>query len=272
LSDGVTIEIRGRDTSASVPTHNAGVDSRAFAVRRTIHRWIRKGGYDLVRYDAGRFPELRRLELIRGRRIDVVLDVGANDGPFAKALRAAGYTGRIVSFEPQSEAFGRLSAAAAADPAWTGHRLALGATDGEAELHLAGNSSSSSLLEMSAQHLASAPESRYQGSESVPVARLDTLRAELVGAGDRVYLKVDTQGYELEVLRGAAGTLPQVDVVDVELSLVPLYDGAPLFDEVMHHLAGHGFVPVSLEPAFTDPADGRLLQLDGLFVRPATGP
>ena len=132
--------------------------------------------------------------------------------------------------------------------------------------NIAKNSSSSSLLEIGDLHVASAPESRYVGDESVPIARLDDLRSELVGPDDRVYLKIDTQGYELEVLNGAVETLGQVVAADIELSLAPLYEGAPLVGEVLAFLDARALVPVWLEPAFTDPDTGRLLQVDGLFV------
>ena len=237
------------------------------SLRRTLRGRLRALGFDVVRYDATRFPELRRLALIRERGVDVVLDVGANDGPFAAGLRRAGYEGRIVSFEPQSVAFARLEAAAAVDPRWECRRIALAATTGEAELHLAANSSSSSLLEMGEQHLASSPDSRYVGVENVPLARLDDLRTELMQPADHLYLKIDVQGLELDVLRGAAEALAQVVVLDVELSLVPLYTGGPPFQDVLEHVAERGFVPLWLEPAFVDPVDGRILQLDGLFGR-----
>jgi FkbM family methyltransferase len=236
-------------------------------MRAGLHRGLRRVGLDLVRYDAERFPELRRLQLLRDRRADLVLDVGANDGTFVGGLRAGGYRGRIVSFEPQSAAFSKLLAATAGDPDWDCRRVALGATEGEVELHLAGNSSSSSLLDMTTQHVTSAPESRYIGSESVRVVRLDAIRDEHVRPTDRVYLKVDVQGSELAVLEGAEVTLRQAVVVDAELSLVPLYDGAPTFDVVIEHLSERGFGLLALEPVFADPATGRLLQVDGLFGR-----
>ena len=208
--------------------------------RRVLRQGLRACGFDVVRYDAVRFPELRRASLVRARNVDVVLDVGANDGPFASGLRRAGYQGRVVSFEPQSAAFAGLTEAAAADPSWECRRLALGATGGEVELHLSANSSSSSVLEMGEQHLASAPGSGYVGIEMVPLARLDDLRTQLMRPDERAYLKIDVQGLELDVLRGAAETLEQVVVLDVELSLAPLYVGAPTFQEVIDYVRGHG--------------------------------
>ncbi len=207
--------------------------SKARRARDAARSFLRLRGFDVVRYEPTRFPELRRAALIENAAVDTVLDVGANDGSLALGLRRGGYSGRIVSFEPQSAAFAVLERRAAADSAWTCRQLALGASDGVASLHIAKNSSSSSLLEIGDLHVASAPESRYVGKESVPIARLDDLRSGLVEPRDRVYLKVDTQGYELEVLNGAVDTLGQVVAADIELSLAPLYEGAPLIGEVV---------------------------------------
>jgi len=196
-----------------------------------------------------------------------VLDVGANDGPFARQLREAGYHGRIVSFEPQAAAYEALCRAAAADPLWECRNVALGVDEGEVALNIAANSSSSSLLEMSPLHVASAPESAYVGREQVSIQRLDSLAGELGIAEATVYLKVDVQGFELDVLRGAGAALERAVLVEAELSLVPLYKGAPRFEEVLNYLAELGFGVLSLEPVFIDPADGRLLQVDGILGR-----
>jgi FkbM family methyltransferase len=231
---------------------------------------LRRFGLDLVRYDAAHIPALRHAELARAYDVNLVLDVGANDGAFGRALRAAGYRGRIVSFEPQQVAFAELERAATALPPWTSKRVALGAAVGDAELHVAGNSSSSSLLPMTGRHVASSPESRVIGTERVPVTTLDELRAELVGADDRIYLKVDVQGFELEVLRGAETTLQGVALLCAELSFEALYEGAPVYSDVIDHLAERGFALLAIDPVFVDPKDGRLLQVDAFFGRVAT--
>jgi FkbM family methyltransferase len=224
---------------------------------------LRRLGVEVVRANDETVFELKRLRLIRDQRIDAVLDVGANRGQWARQLRRQGYAGRILSFEPLADAFVELERAAAGDPAWECRRVALGEADGEAELHVAGNSTSSSLLPMLERHRASAPESAYTGSEPVPAARLDTIAP----AGDRPFLKLDVQGYELSVLRGGERTLARVRAAECELSLVPLYEGQALLTEVVAELDESGLALVALERGFREPGTGRLLQLNGLFVR-----
>jgi FkbM family methyltransferase len=236
-------------------------------IARGVRAVLRSRGFDIVRYDASDDPFARRLELMRRRSIDVVLDVGANDGPYAAALRRSGFRGRIVSFEPQADAYARLSLAAASDQLWETHNVAVGATSGRAVLHLAGNSSSSSLLPMTEQHTRSAPESRYIGEEEVEVVSLDSLGDDLVSQTEYGYLKVDVQGAEMDVLQGAQRVLLRAQAVEVELSLATLYEGGTLLSDVVGHLERAGFVLLWLDPAFIDPVSDQLLQVDGVFAR-----
>jgi FkbM family methyltransferase len=238
-------------------------------IARSVRSLARRLGYDIVRYDVSHDPVARRIELIRRAAIDVVIDVGANDGPYAAALRSGGFRGRIVSFEPQEDAYARLVVAASSDPLWETYKLAVAATPGRAVLHVAGNSSSSSLLPMSEQHAVSAPESRYVGELQVDVASLNSLGDQLVGPAEHGYLKVDVQGAELEVLRGAEGVLSRMRVVEVELSLATLYEGGAVLSDVVAFLERAGFVLLWLDPVFIDPASGQLLQVDGVFARPS---
>jgi methyltransferase FkbM-like protein len=136
---------------------------------------------------------------------------------------------------------------------------------------VAGNSWSSSLLDMGERHLESAPESAYVSTELVPTARLDTIWDEVVGDGERPFLKLDVQGFEMHVLRGAAGYLDRVAGVQAELALVHLYEGDSLWREVVDHLDAQGFELAGLEPGFEDPDSGRMLQADGIFLRKPPG-
>jgi FkbM family methyltransferase len=220
---------------------------------------LRRLGLEVIRYGPRNFVHLRRPLLLAEERIDVVLDVGAHDGGWARALREAGFAGRIISFEPLTAPAGSL------DGGWEWLDVALSDRDGSAELHVSGNRKSSSLLPMRELHVRHAPESRIVGAEQVRVACLDSLA--VVGADERVYLKLDVQGAELDVLRGAAQTLPRVRIVEAELSAVELYEGQPLMAEVIEHLRSMGFDLIALQTSFRDAESGDLLQSNGLFRR-----
>jgi FkbM family methyltransferase len=238
------------------------------AVMRSIQRGVNRLGYEIVPWADGiTEDEARRARLLAATGVDLVLDVGANAGQYASKLRRGGYQGRIVSFEPLSRAFAQLSAASVSDPSWECRRLALGATDGETEINVSGNSYSSSLLEMEERHVESAPESRYVGTEKIKTARLDSIWAELVRNGERTFLKLDVQGFELEVLRGAETSLPKTLGVQAELSLVPLYRDGPVFRDVIDYLEGRGFRLAGLEGGHDDRRTGEMLQADGIFIR-----
>jgi len=210
---------------------------------------------------------LRRAELIAEQAVDAVVDVGANEGLFAKRLRDDGFSGRIVSFEPLSSAFALLASASADDPNWECVQLALGATTGEATLNVARNLASSSFLPMDSGLPEAEPRLAYVGKEECSLSTLDVLAPDLFQPEERLYLKLDVQGFELEVLRGAEATLARVLALDVELSQTLLYQGAPLMDEVVAYLAERDYVLLGTEPAYIHPRTGETLQLNGLFVR-----
>ncbi len=200
--------------------------------------------------------------------IDLVLDVGANDGQFASEIRRSGYTGRVVSFEPLSQAHAKLSQASEGDHMWDVYpRCALGDHNGEVEINIAGNSLSSSILPMLESHRSAAPESAYQGKESVQLKTLDSVAGKYLKDAKAPLLKIDTQGFEWQVLDGALDTLPHIKGILVELSLVPLYEGQHLWREVIERLEAKGFALWAFMPVFSDQSSGRTLQVDGLFYR-----
>lgn len=233
-------------------------------IRATGRRW----GVDIVRFPTLRTEGERLGRLLRAQAVDNVLDVGANAGQYAVRLRERGFRGCITSFEPLPDAFAELERRSAADSRWSCVRLALGARRGEAVLNIAKNSTSSSLRPMLERHVASAPGSIYTSSCTVRLQRLDDVFDEHVSPGDTCLLKIDTQGHEFDVLLGASSSLGRTHGLQLEMSLVPLYDGQMLFSELLEWVQAQGFELHALEPGFSDGASGRLLQVDGIFFRP----
>jgi FkbM family methyltransferase len=207
----------------------------------------------------------RRARLLRAYDIDLVVDVGANAGQYAAGLRGAGYEGRIASFEPLTGPHRVLAAATARDPQWESWQLALGARSGSADANVSEDTRNSSVLAVGERHLRAVPDSRIVGSELVLMKRLDSMWPRIVSEAGRPYLKIDTQGYELEVLRGATAVLGAVVLVEAELSLLPTYEAGPLFEDVVAFLAEHRFSPIAFEGVLDDERTGEMLQVDAIF-------
>lgn len=210
----------------------------------------------------------RKKRLLSHYGISHVLDVGANIGQFAQGLRThVGYTGEIISFEPLSSAFELLERKARADPKWQTVNCALGDEDGPLQINISDNSVSSSFLSILPTCVAAAPDSKYVSRETVLVHTLDSVFGRYCTKSDNIYLKMDTQGFEKQVLDGGRNVLPHIDTVELELSLVPLYENQVLFSEMCEFLTQLGYSLVSIEPGFSDSRTGRLLQVDGIFHR-----
>ncbi len=202
--------------------------------------------------------------------IDTVFDLGANVGQFAKELRSVGYTGRIISFEPLSEAHQKLLVAASHDPEWLIHPvIAIGDFDGETEINVSSKSVSSSLLPMLNLHKEAAEESAYIRKEKVKISQLDSIASKYLNGLERYFIKIDTQGFEWQVLDGASKTLANSQGVFCELSLVDLYEGQRLWLELIKRLESEGFILWALQKGFIDKRNGRALQLNGIFIRPS---
>lgn len=236
--------------------------------KHEIRKLIWKTGFDLSRFKPSESRLARRRELLGLFRIDLVLDVGANTGQFALELRSdIDYSGRIVSFEPMKAEYSELERNAKDDPLWETHNHALGERDESTTINIAGNSLSSSLLEMKQAHIDAAPESRYVGEETIDVRRLDSIFENVRKGGKYIFLKIDTQGFESRVLRGAENSLAAIDTVQLEMSLVSVYDSEMLFPEMMALMTGKGYYLVSIDEVFSNMKTGQLLQVDCLFHR-----
>lgn len=233
-----------------------------------VKRAIRLCGYEVTLRTPATDPFLQLVQVIRSQSINMVIDVGANKGQFASNLRACGFKGDIVSFEPLPDAYKTLTELSSTDPHWRVYsRCAVGAVPGTATMNVAGNSVSSSLLPITEAHTSAATTSRYVDAVEVPVVRLDDVASDLELQNKRCLLKIDTQGFEWEVLDGAAETLARCQGVICELSLVQLYKGQRLWLEIIERFSLTGFVLWSLQTGFIDQATGRSLQVDGVFVR-----
>lgn len=203
---------------------------------------------------------------LRRLNFATVLDIGANTGQFADDARKLSAAAMIYSFEPLRECFDLLRDGHAADPRFKAFHMALGDEAGEVVMHKNEYSQSSSLLPMAELHKSAFPQTRNVAPEKVRVACLDVIAAEL-NLQRPLLVKIDVQGFEAKVIAGAKKTLELADVLIVETSVEPLYEGQSLFDDVYRMLFHLGFRYRGNYNQLLSPYDGRVLQADAFFTR-----
>jgi FkbM family methyltransferase len=209
--------------------------------------------------------EARRARLLAYAGVTTMVDVGANTGQYATELRRYGYPGAIYSYEPVAAIFETLARRAATDPTWTAIATAVGAKPGRAVLHVAADSVYSSLHAITRVGLDAIPDAAVVSSEAVVVDTLDHLCASMDGP---IGVKLDVQGTVSDVMDGGQATLARAEFLEVELSLVPCYEGDPLYRDMLSRICDDlGFELALTENVWPDPASGRALQINGLFLR-----
>jgi FkbM family methyltransferase len=239
-------------------------------IARAVRKVVRMSGIDIVRHPADTKGANDIAHLLAFKGINVLFDVGANVGQYARQIRRSGYQGRIVSFEPVSATHMRLAKVAARDGAWiVAPRMALGEIDGEAEVQISTYSDMSSLLPATREAQEAFPRANALATEAVHKRTLGGVFSDYVQAGERCFVKLDTQGFERRILDGAGSVLPSIQGLQLELSLVALYEGETLFDELHEHVCSLGFEPYLFVPGFYSRRIGRQLQVDCIYFRKA---
>lgn len=195
--------------------------------------------------------------------INCVLDVGANRGQFAENLRRIGYKGRICSFEPIPYEFEHITRLFVNDPNWRGFPIALGNSNGEQILYVPSASTAmSSFLKPK--------DASWQLTEiSVPIRKLDDVFEEAVTGipQPNVMLKIDTQGYDLEVVKGGMNCMARVTCLQSEVAITPIYEGVPTYLSVLAEYEKLGFQLVGFAEVFRQEASASLVEANCLLVR-----
>jgi FkbM family methyltransferase len=227
-------------------------------MKRHLRRLLRRLDLDIVRTHTTYEGHLARL--LKALNVNLAFDVGAHYGEFATLLRDVGYGGRIVSFEPAPDSFRRLSAAMSRDRRWQGQSIALGASAGVNELHITSASDQSSFLLPSSQSRAVFGEATaIVRNQPVTVARLDDLIDSLLHDCEefpRIFLKLDTQGYDWEVVKGGPLTINRYVVgMQTELAATALYEDQPRFPQSAQAFLDLGFEATGLYAVSRDPKD-----------------
>ena len=229
---------------------------------------LRRFDFEFRNFSVEKSENARFFTMLSYHRVNTIFDIGANEGQFGVILRDFGYRGKIISFEPLTQAREELLKISQKDSLWkVAPQAAIGDENGEIEIHIAGNSESSSILEMLDSHIEAAPNSKYIGNEKVPLRKLDTLAPDFIEKDSVVFLKIDTQGYEEQVMNGAHDLMKNIVGLQLEISLVPLYEGHSLIDEMLQNLKEKGFELWGVSTVFSDPNTAQLLQIDATFFR-----
>jgi FkbM family methyltransferase len=205
--------------------------------------------------------------------ISLVFDVGANEGQYGDRLRRAGYRGRLVSFEPLHDTHATLSAHAEDDTKWiVPPPMGLAERSGKADINVSAHTDMSSLRSFTPDMAELLDSAKFVATETIRLARLDDIIDEFVEPDDRILLKIDTQGTEDLVLDGASASLERIELVQLELSIVPVYQGTRGFTDMIAYLAGLGFDPVLFLPGYFNKRTARLIEMDGIFARRKAAP
>lgn len=228
-------------------------------MKQFLKNAVRALGFEVRRIEPGRdLPSF-----VHSQSISLVLDVGANVGQFAMHLRERGYDGKIVSFEPISDVFSQLSKNAANDRNWQIVNSALGAASGSTTINVSEETVFSSILRQTDYAVDSFAGARPTRQEEIKLLKLDEV---FDYPGERILLKIDTQGYERDVLEGAANSLRSIEAVWLELPIVHLYQGVWGLEEAVSYMSERGFILSQIAPVnarWEDP----VLEVDCLFRR-----
>jgi FkbM family methyltransferase len=245
------------------------------AMRRLINVLLGRLGRRFVSWPIpkGIVGDSHIAELLARHPVNVLIDVGAHRGETGLRFRRLGFQGRMASFEPHRSSFVALTEAACRDSNWRTFQAALGDESGTAVLHSANSTLLSSLHEASERGRVHFGDDLAAADETVRVERLDDAAASVFdGINDPiVYLKIDTQGHDLAVVRGARSTLRYVRVLQMEAAVRPIYEGAPTFAEVYDEAVAAGFALTAFVPGSRDKALA-VNEMDAFFVRRTANP
>jgi len=200
-------------------------------------------------------------------KVDLVLDIGANIGQYALDLRLNGYKGKIISFEPLPAAHKKLLYNSKNDKNWIIYkRIALGNKDKITNIYRSNNEFSSSTKKILKLHLKSDPSSFVINTYKIDVINLDKIYSECASKSKNIFVKIDTQGSEAEILEGFRNNLQNVSGIKIELSTLKLYKNQMTYEFFFKKFKEKNFSLWSIEPSFISPVNGRHLQFDAIFI------
>lgn len=245
-------------------------------IGRAINRGLRHLGYELVKdthvtlgskaAQEGMAVHLR--ELFSAWGITCVFDIGANKGQYYEFLRnKVDYEGHIVSFEPIPELAQDLERRSKSDPFWKVFNCAIGGSTQTLPFKVMSRSGWSSLRDKEDVSKTEVADG-FTVERIVPVSvrTLDEVRQSLPQSQNGgLFLKIDAQGYDLEVLQGATNTLPALSGLQTELELITVYAGASGYMAVLKFLQDRSYEMTGVFPLWFDKKTFRIGEMDTVF-------
>ena len=236
-------------------------------MKRRIHNILYGLGFQLRRIGEISSFEFQRNRLLLINDVDICIDCGANVGAYARSLRDAGYRGAVISIEPSLAAYMKLRRNCANDKKWQAYHYAVGDFCGIVQLNVTENSVSSSLLSPKPTQFNAKVGATVASVETVTVTRIDRFVQTNLSTFKKIFLKFDVQGYELIALNGATSILDRVCLIELEMSLSTLYEGAVDWLVITNQLRSLGYELIAVQQNTVDKTTARTLEINGIFSK-----
>ena len=237
-------------------------------MKKFLNKLIGITGYQIKNNKYLYDPDKNLLKSIKQFNVNSVIDVGANEGQFALKLINSKFKGDIISFEPLKDEHSLLNKLSFKKKNWkVARRCALGNKNKIMQLNISGNRQSSSLLKILRKHTELRPDSSIIKTDSVNVEKLDNFKSDISKFKKNLLLKIDTQGSEIDVLRGAAKVIKNIKCLFVEVSLVSLYKNQKLWLDVIKYVKKLNFEVWSIDPLLRNNNTGQTYQVDIFFYK-----
>ena len=225
-------------------------------------------GYELINRGGNPSLGFHLKDLMELRKIDLVLDVGGNVGQFAQSLRSQGYNGLIHSFEPVNATFEKLQYTSQNDENWHVHNFAIGEQVGQAQINVTKSSDFSSILAPNEFGKQRFKKNKVEYTQPIEINTIDNFISQHNGEFNnrRIFLKTDTQGFDLQVIAGAANSVNSIQCLLSEISMPPIYDDMPHYIESLKVYEDHGFIPTSFYPITRKKDDLSMIEMDCIMI------
>ncbi len=231
-----------------------------YTLRKYIKVLFREFGYDITRLETPDYLFQKHLKMYK---INLILDVGANIGQFAQLMFLSGFKGKIISFEPQQIPFSLIPA----KDNWEKVNTALGNFNGFTNINISKSSVCSSIPKNNTILTDEYERACYINQERIEVRKLDSIYHSYIQPADKVFLKMDVQGYEREVMLGAKQFIRDYVVgMYVEMHTQQIYENEPLMEDQITYVKNLGFELVSIHPDFIT-TFGSTLGYNGMFFK-----